>query len=374
MAPTRWSSWAWTSGAPSCGSSGPASPCSTPTGSPSPGATSDSWCAGSRRCGSPSTGRPCTTSTTRRRCVTPGGRPLDLRPVASTSTTPTRRSPTSCSGPGSSISGGSSATTRSKPFGPTSTPPSTRPGPTTGGRGGRPSRVGRSATGSTTSTTGRSSSPAWVKTPGSCASPPWAVPTSATRTTVWTATVSSSRSPGPPKAWSTSPGTATAGWAATRSSAPCSMSASSSMRRRPATGQLQMIAGSHRGTSRLPRPQEAAHLPVVPLPTEPGDVTVHFGHTLHAAPPPTDHRALGPPGPVSHVRSTHHLRDGRARAGLQRRPLRPGRGTGAPCRPAPVTLIGLRRVTGRSSAGRGHDPRIGAGGAGLRLPLPPTRA
>ncbi len=59
------------------------------------------------------------------------------------------------------------------------------------------------------------------------------------------------------------------------------------------TGQLLMIAGSHQGTSRLPRPQEAEHLPVVPLPTEPGDVTVHFGHTLHAAPPPTDHRGSG---------------------------------------------------------------------------------
>ncbi len=60
-----------------------------------------------------------------------------------------------------------------------------------------------------------------------------------------------------------------------------------------ATGQLQMIAGSHRGTSRLPRPDETPGLPVVPLSTEPGDVTVHYGHTLHAAPPPTDHRAPG---------------------------------------------------------------------------------
>ncbi len=54
-----------------------------------------------------------------------------------------------------------------------------------------------------------------------------------------------------------------------------------------------MIAGSHRGTSRLPRPHEAETLPVVALTTEPGDVTVHFGHTLHAAPPPTDPGARG---------------------------------------------------------------------------------
>ncbi|MGA3146732.1 MAG: phytanoyl-CoA dioxygenase family protein [Acidimicrobiales bacterium] len=60
-----------------------------------------------------------------------------------------------------------------------------------------------------------------------------------------------------------------------------------------ASGQLVMIAGSHQGTSRLPGPQEAQRLPAVPLSTEPGDVTVHFGHTLHAAPPPTDHRAPG---------------------------------------------------------------------------------
>ena len=33
--------------------------------------------------------------------------------------------------------------------------------------------------------------------------------------------------------------------------------------------------------------------PVVALTTEPGDVTVHFGHTLHAAPPPRDPDAAG---------------------------------------------------------------------------------
>ncbi len=61
----------------------------------------------------------------------------------------------------------------------------------------------------------------------------------------------------------------------------------------PETGQLRMIAGSHRGTSRLPGPGETGHLPMASLRTEPGDVTVHFGHTLHAAPPPTEHRGPG---------------------------------------------------------------------------------
>jgi ectoine hydroxylase-related dioxygenase (phytanoyl-CoA dioxygenase family) len=58
-------------------------------------------------------------------------------------------------------------------------------------------------------------------------------------------------------------------------------------------GQLQMIPGSHRGTSRLPSPREAENHAVVALTTEPGDVTVHFGHTLHAAPPPKDPQATG---------------------------------------------------------------------------------
>jgi Phytanoyl-CoA dioxygenase (PhyH) len=60
-----------------------------------------------------------------------------------------------------------------------------------------------------------------------------------------------------------------------------------------AAGQLLMIAGSHRGTSRLPGPRHTGTLPVVALTTEPGDVTVHFGHTLHAAPAPTGAAAAG---------------------------------------------------------------------------------
>jgi ectoine hydroxylase-related dioxygenase (phytanoyl-CoA dioxygenase family) len=54
-----------------------------------------------------------------------------------------------------------------------------------------------------------------------------------------------------------------------------------------------MIAGSHRGTSRLPTPEEAAALPTVAIDTQPGDVTAHYGHTLHAAPPPADRSAAG---------------------------------------------------------------------------------
>ena len=61
----------------------------------------------------------------------------------------------------------------------------------------------------------------------------------------------------------------------------------------PAAGQLHMLAGSHLGTSRMPSDAETASLPVVAIATEPGDVTIHFGHTLHAAPPPGDRAAAG---------------------------------------------------------------------------------
>ena len=60
-----------------------------------------------------------------------------------------------------------------------------------------------------------------------------------------------------------------------------------------AAGQLHMIAGSHRGTSPLPNDAQVSGLPTVALTTEPGDVTVHYGHTLHAAPPPADRGAAG---------------------------------------------------------------------------------
>jgi hypothetical protein len=53
------------------------------------------------------------------------------------------------------------------------------------------------------------------------------------------------------------------------------------------SGQLHFLAGSHRGSSHPLRPKDEARQPVVAITTEPGDVTVHYGHVLHAAPPPT---------------------------------------------------------------------------------------
>ncbi|HVM64466.1 MAG TPA: phytanoyl-CoA dioxygenase family protein [Acidimicrobiales bacterium] len=53
-----------------------------------------------------------------------------------------------------------------------------------------------------------------------------------------------------------------------------------------ANGQLHFLAGSHHHAAQQgPPPGEGA--PVVAVDAAPGDVTVHFGHTLHAAPPPT---------------------------------------------------------------------------------------
>jgi hypothetical protein len=54
-----------------------------------------------------------------------------------------------------------------------------------------------------------------------------------------------------------------------------------------ATGQLHMLAGSHACSSHQLDPGDETRLPAVALDTEPGDVTVHYGHLLHAAPPPT---------------------------------------------------------------------------------------
>jgi hypothetical protein len=50
-------------------------------------------------------------------------------------------------------------------------------------------------------------------------------------------------------------------------------------------GQLHFLAGSHLSSGAPPAPGDAS-LPILAVETEPGDVTVHFGHVLHAAPPP----------------------------------------------------------------------------------------
>ncbi len=53
------------------------------------------------------------------------------------------------------------------------------------------------------------------------------------------------------------------------------------------TGQLHVLAGSQGTSCHQLAAREEQRLPVAVLDTEPGDVTVHDPHTLHAAPPPT---------------------------------------------------------------------------------------
>jgi hypothetical protein len=52
------------------------------------------------------------------------------------------------------------------------------------------------------------------------------------------------------------------------------------------SGQLRAVAGSHRVLMPATRANVDPYLPVVPLPTEPGDLTVHLACTLHEAQPP----------------------------------------------------------------------------------------
>ncbi len=54
-----------------------------------------------------------------------------------------------------------------------------------------------------------------------------------------------------------------------------------------ANGQLRYLAGSHHHTNLPPTAEQQAAWPVVAIEAEPGDVTVHYSHVLHVAPPPT---------------------------------------------------------------------------------------
>lgn len=57
----------------------------------------------------------------------------------------------------------------------------------------------------------------------------------------------------------------------------------------PATdenGRLRFLAGTHHSSSHYPRQDQLDRWPVQGVTTERGDVTMHFGHVLHEAPPP----------------------------------------------------------------------------------------
>jgi hypothetical protein len=54
----------------------------------------------------------------------------------------------------------------------------------------------------------------------------------------------------------------------------------------PVNGQLRVLAGSHRYAKHWIAWGEEADLPVVAFETEPGDLTIHYGDTMHTTPPP----------------------------------------------------------------------------------------
>jgi len=58
-----------------------------------------------------------------------------------------------------------------------------------------------------------------------------------------------------------------------------------------ANGWLQLLAGSHRYAKHWVTPGEEGDLPVVALETRPGDLTLHYGDTMHSTPPPTSDAA-----------------------------------------------------------------------------------
>jgi hypothetical protein len=60
----------------------------------------------------------------------------------------------------------------------------------------------------------------------------------------------------------------------------------------PDRGQLRTVAGSHRVAMPPLWAAERSYLPVVALPTEPGDLTVHLTCTLHEATPPIDEERI----------------------------------------------------------------------------------
>jgi ectoine hydroxylase-related dioxygenase (phytanoyl-CoA dioxygenase family) len=51
-------------------------------------------------------------------------------------------------------------------------------------------------------------------------------------------------------------------------------------------GQLWYLAGSHRHTNRISEVDRHPEWPIVRVEANPGDVTVHYAHVLHVAPPP----------------------------------------------------------------------------------------
>jgi Phytanoyl-CoA dioxygenase (PhyH) len=83
-------------------------------------------------------------------------------------------------------------------------------------------------------------------------------------------------------------------------------------------GRLRVVAGSHRAAVPVEIARTGPHLPVVGLPTEPGDLTVHLSCTLHesTAPRTAERKVVYTgfglptrPGPAAGGRALSELRE-----------------------------------------------------------------
>ena len=54
-------------------------------------------------------------------------------------------------------------------------------------------------------------------------------------------------------------------------------------------GRLRFLPGSHTSSNHMPSKRDLERLPVQGVETARGDITMHFGHVLHEAPPPAGH-------------------------------------------------------------------------------------
>ena len=137
-----------------------------------------------------------------------------------------------------------------------------------------------------------------------------------------------------------------------------------------ANGQLWFLPGSHRHGGPLGDPWADGY-PTVAIDADPGDVTVHFGHVLHAAPPPSapdaGRRAIylgfSKPELFAVIPEGKAYNDVIYADGRRADPQRGGAGTGliGPCRRRASADDDGAPGSSASSAGPGEERRVVAG-------------